>query len=333
MLKAQRRAAFVTLRDLPAVSRDGVAISLSINAGLLIDMQHLEPSGAEGVGLYRTEIAFMVRDSFPDVGQQTEFYRRIYEQAGDRPVIFRTLDVGGDKVLPYWPREGEENPALGWRALRIGLDLPNLLRQQLRALIAAAAERPLRIMFPMIATTDELRAARNLVDLEMARARQRGQPMPANLELGAMLEVPSLLWQLPELLRHADFISVGSNDLAQFLFASDRGNPRLAGRYDPLSPAMLSVIAQLVARCAEAGRPISVCGEMAGRPLEAMALLGLGLYRLSMAPSAIGPVKTMLRSLDIGQLQAYLADRIAQGHGGGLRRDLLAYARDHGVVL
>jgi phosphotransferase system enzyme I (PtsP) len=335
VLKAQRRAAFASLRDLPAVSRDGVAISLSINAGLLIDMQHLEPSGAEGVGLYRTEIAFMVRDSFPDVGQQTEFYRRIYEQAGDRPVIFRTLDVGGDKVLPYWPREGEENPALGWRALRIGLDLPNLLRQQLRALIAAGAERPLQIMFPMIATTDELRAARGLVDLELSRARQRGQSMPSKLQLGAMLEVPSLLWQLPELLRHADFISVGSNDLAQFLFASDRGNPRLAGRYDPLSPAMLSVIAQLVARCSEAGRPISVCGEMAGHPLEAMALLGLGLYRLSMAPSAVGPVKTMLRSLDIGQLQPYLAERIAQGHGGhgGLRRDLLAYARDHGVVL
>lgn len=332
VLKAHRRASFASQRNLPAVSRDGVAISLSINAGLLIDMQHLEPSGAEGVGLYRTEIAFMVRDSFPDVAQQTEFYRRIYDQAGERPIVFRTLDVGGDKVLPYWPREGEENPALGWRALRIGLDLPNLLRQQLRAMIAAAADRPLRIMFPMIAMTDELRAARALVDLELSRARERGQRLPAKLELGAMLEVPSLLWQLPDLLRLADFISVGSNDLAQFLFASDRGNPRLAGRYDSLSPAMLSVIAQLVARCAEAGRPISVCGEMAGRPLEAMALLGLGIYRLSMAPSAIGPVKTMLRSLDIGQLQSYLADRVARGHGG-LRRDLVAYARDHDVAL
>ncbi len=331
-LKARRRATFADERTLPSVSRDGVSISLSINAGLLIDMQHLEPSGAEGVGLYRTEIAFMVRDSFPDVGQQTEFYRRVYDQAGDRPVVFRTLDVGGDKVLPYWPREGEENPALGWRALRIGLDLPNLMRQQLRALIAAAANRPLRIMFPMIATADEFGAARGLVDLELSRARQRRQHLPAKLELGAMLEVPSLLWQLPELLGQADFISVGSNDLAQFLFASDRGNPRLAGRYDSLSPAMLRLIAQLVARCAEAGRPISVCGEMAGRPLEAMALLGLGLYRLSMAPSAIGPVKTMLRSLNIGQLQSYLSQRIAQGHGG-LRRDLLAFAKDHDVVL
>ncbi len=331
-LKAQRRAAFASLRDQPSVSRDGVAVSLSINAGLLIDMQHLAASGADGVGLYRTEIAFMVRDSFPDVAQQTEFYRRTYEQAGDRPIVFRTLDVGGDKVLPYWPREGEENPALGWRALRIGLDLPNLLRQQVRALIAAAAERPLQIMFPMIATTGEFRAACSIVELEMQRARARGQNLPARLETGAMLEVPSLLWQLPELLRQAHFISVGSNDLAQFLFASDRGNPRLAGRYDPLSPAMLGALLQAVRHCSEAGRPISVCGEMAGRPLEAMALLGLGVCRLSMAPSAIGPVKTMLRSLDIGRLQGYMAERLAHGHGD-LRRDLLSYARDHGVAL
>ncbi len=331
-LKAQRRASFAILRDLPAVSRDGVPVSLSINAGLLIDMQHLAPSGAEGVGLYRTEIAFMVRDSFPDVIQQTEFYRRIYEQAGDKPVLFRTLDVGGDKVLPYWPREGEENPAIGWRALRIALDLPNLLRQQVRALIAAAAGRPLQVMFPMIATTGEFLAARQIVELEVARARVRGQPVPEPLKVGAMLEVPSLLWQLPALLKQADFLSVGSNDLAQFLFASDRGNPRLAGRYDPLSPAMLSVLAQVTRHCEQAGRPISVCGEMAGRPLEAMALLGLGLARLSMAPSAIGPVKTMLRSLDIGQLQAYLTGRIGLPHAS-LRRDLTAYARDHGVAL
>jgi phosphotransferase system enzyme I (PtsP) len=331
-LKAQRRAGFASLRELPAVSRDGVAVSLSLNAGMLIDMQHLAPSGAEGVGLYRTEIAFMVRDSFPDVSQQAEIYRRIYDQAGDRPVVFRTLDVGGDKVLPYWPREGEENPAIGWRALRIGLDLPNLLRQQLRALIAAAAGRSLHLMFPMIATTDEFDAARRIVDLELARAAQRGRPLPQALKIGAMLEVPSLLWQLPALLRQADFLSVGSNDLAQFLFASDRGNPRLAGRYDPLSPAMLSVLAEAARHCGEAQRPISVCGEMAGRPLEAMALLGVGFDRLSMAPSAIGPVKTMLRSLDIGQLRNFLAER-AEHPNASLRVDLAAYARDHGVVL
>ena len=332
MLKAQRRASFVNARELPAVSRDGVPVSLSINAGLLIDMQHLAPSGAEGVGLYRTEIAFMVRDSFPDVAQQTEFYRRIYEQAGDRPVIFRTLDVGGDKVLPYWPREGEENPAIGWRALRIGLDLPNLLRQQVRAFIAAAAGRPLHVMFPMIATTAEFVAARQIFELEMERARLRGQPVPEPLKIGAMLEVPALIWQLRALLQQADFLSIGSNDLAQFLFASDRGNPRLAGRYNSLSPAMLSVLADVAGHCREAGRPLSVCGEMAGLPLEAMALLGLGFERLSMAPSAIGPVKTMLRSLDIGRLRPFLADRL-QLSQPSLRRELASYARDHDVAL
>jgi phosphotransferase system, enzyme I, PtsP len=332
VLKAQRRATFASARELPAVSSDGVAVSLSINAGLLIDMQHLGPSGAEGVGLYRTEIAFMVRDSFPDVGQQTEFYRRIFEQAAGRPVIFRTLDVGGDKVLPYWPRAGEENPAIGWRALRIGLDLPNLLRQQVRAFIAAAAGRPLHVMFPMIATTAEFTAARQIFELEIDRARLRGQPVPEPLKIGAMLEVPALIWQLKALLQQADFISIGSNDLAQFLFASDRGNPRLAGRYDSLSPAMLSVLADIARHCREAGRPLSVCGEMAGRPLEAMALLGLGLERLSMAPSAIGSVKTMLRSLDIGRLRPYLADRLHLSQPS-LRRELAAYARDHDIAL
>jgi phosphotransferase system, enzyme I, PtsP len=331
-LKAKRRAIFASVRELPSISRDGVAVSLSINAGLLIDMQHLAASGADGVGLYRTEIAFMVRDRFPDVAEQTDFYRRIYEQAAGRPVIFRTLDVGGDKVLPYWPRSGEENPAIGWRALRIGLDLPNLLRQQLRALIAAAGERPLSLMFPMIATAAEFSAARRIVDIEIERARRRGHPLPQPLRVGAMLEVPSLIWQLPALLEQADFVSVGSNDLAQFLFASDRGNPRLADRYDPLSPAMLSALSEVARQCARAGRPLSVCGEMAGRPIEAMGLLGIGISNLSMTPSAIGPVKLMMRSLEIGPLRNYMAELLRLPHGS-IRRELAAYARDHGVAL
>jgi phosphotransferase system, enzyme I, PtsP len=331
-LKARRRAAFAAIRDLPAVSADGVPVSLSMNAGLLIDMQHLVASGADGVGLYRTEIAFMVRDRFPDVAQQTEFYARVYEQADGKPVIFRTLDVGGDKVLPYWPRAGEENPALGWRALRIGLDLPTLLRQQTRALIKAAEGRALHLMFPLIANTAEFAAARRIVELEVERAHRRGMPVPALLKVGAMLEVPSLVWQLPALLRQADFISVGSNDLAQYLFASDRGNPRLAERYDSLSPAMLAVLAEVARHCVAASRPVAVCGEMAGHPLEAMVLLGLGFRRLSMSPSALGPVKTMLRSLDIGSLATYLNDKMGLPQAS-LRRELESYARDHGISL
>ena len=330
--KIQRRQAAAAVRSLPAVSRDGQPVSLSINAGLLIDMQHLEESGAEGVGLYRTEIAFMVRDRFPDVAQQTEFYRRVYAQAGGKPVIFRTLDVGGDKVLPYWPRSGEENPAIGWRALRIALDLPNLLRQQIRALITAAAGRPLDVMFPMIATPAEFAEARRIALLEVDRADARGQALPQPFRMGAMLEVPSLIWQLPALLRSADFVSIGSNDLAQFLFASDRGNPRLAGRYDALSPAMLSVLREVQRHCRAADRPLSVCGEMAGHPLEAMALLALGLDRLSMAPSSVGPIKAMLRSLDIGRLAVYLESLMVLPDTS-VRRQLSAYARDHGVVI
>jgi phosphotransferase system enzyme I (PtsP) len=331
-LKARRRAVFASVRELPSISHDGVSVSLSINAGLLMDMQHLAASGADGVGLYRTEIAFMVRDHFPDVGQQTEFYRRIYEQAGGKPVIFRTLDVGGDKVLPYWPRSGEENPAIGWRALRIALDLPTLLRQQVRALIAAAEGRQLDLMFPMIATAAEFVAARRIVDIEIARAQQRGQPAPKPLRVGAMLEVPSLIWQLPALLAEADFLSIGSNDLAQFFFASDRGNPRLADRYDPLSPAMLRALSEVARQCAAACRPVSVCGEMASKPIEAMALLGIGICSLSMAPSAIGPIKLMMRSLDVGPLRDYIAGLVNHPHAS-LRQELTAYARDHGVAL
>ena len=306
-LKAQRaRRPSPAMRDLPAVSRDGVAVSLSINAGLLIDMQHLEPSGADGVGLYRTEIAFMVRDRFPDVGQQTEFYRRIYEQAAGKPVIFRTLDVGGDKVLPYWPRAGEENPAIGWRALRIGLDLPDLLRQQLRALIAAAAGPAARRDVPDDRHGRRVRRgprASSMLEIERARA-SAASPCPSRCGSGAMLEVPSLLWQLPALLRRGRF-RLGRQQRSGAVPVRQRPRQSAPGR--PLRSAVAGHAdgpgRGRARHCAAAGRPLSVCGEMAGRPLEAMALLGLGIDSLSMAPSAIGPVKTMLRSLDIGRLR------------------------------
>jgi len=331
-VRAQRRAAFAATRDLPAVTRDGVPISLNINAGLLIDMPHLQDSGADGVGLYRTEIPFMIRDEFPDVAQQAELYRKVMDQAGERAVVFRTLDVGGDKVLPYWRGGTEENPAMGWRAIRIGLDRPMMLRQQLRALIRAAAGRPLHVMFPMISEVGELDGARRVLDIELARVRAAQEPAPAVVRVGAMFEVPALAWQLPELLRRVDFLSVGSNDLRQFLFASDRGNPRIAERYDTLSPAMLALLHQLVRETDAAGVPLGLCGEMAGRPLDAMALIGLGFRSLSMVPQAVGPVKTMVRSLDLGRLQTYLSD-IQGTVVSSLRGRLRAFARDHNVAL
>lgn len=331
-LRDQRRARYRAMRDLPAVTRDGVKVSLNLNAGLLMDLHNLEAFGAEGVGLYRTEVPFMLRSELPDVANQTDLYRGILDQAGGRPVKFRTLDVGGDKRLPYMRANVEENPAMGWRAIRMGLDRPSLLRQQLRALIAAAPGRELHVMFPMVTEVAEFAAARALIDRELTHADARGQTPPSRVYVGAMLEVPGLIWQLDALLPRLDFLSIGSNDLFQFLFASDRGNPLVAGRYDPLSPAVLAVLRMLVERCRTAGVPVSLCGEMAGRPIEAMTLVGLGLRELSMPPAMLGPVKAMVRSLDAAALRAYL-DTLVDAPDRSLRERLRSFARDHGVVV
>jgi phosphotransferase system enzyme I (PtsP) len=294
-------------------------------------MPHLETTGATGIGLYRTELPFMVRNDFPDVNSQAELYRRVLDAANGKPVIFRTLDIGGDKLLPYLPEIEDENPAMGWRAIRIALDRPAMLRQQLRAMIRAAAGRELRVMFPMVAEVAEFREAREVLELELKRLRDRGGRLPARVHAGVMIEVPSLLWQLPALLPLVDFVSVGTNDLAQFLFAWDRGNPKLAGRYDVLSPGLLGALRELIRKADAAGVPVGVCGEMAGHPIEAMALVGLGFRQLSMAPSGIGPVKTMIRSLRLGDL-APLLDGIETLADHTLRPRLRAFARDHDVL-
>jgi phosphotransferase system enzyme I (PtsP) len=330
--RAQRRAAYASIRDLPAVTRDGEQVSLNLNAGLLADLQQLPETGADGVGLYRTEIPFMVRSSLPDVEDQTRFYRRVFEQAGGRPVVFRILDVGGDKPLTYLHHTRENNPAMGWRAIRIGLDNPVLLRWQLCALIRAADGRRLDLMFPMISEVAEFDAARAVLDLELEGARSRGDPVPSELRVGAMLEVPALACQLEVLAPRVDFISVGSNDLLQFLFASDRGNPSLAERYDALSPAVLLFLRSVVEICEKAQVPFAVCGEMAGRPLEAMALVGLGFRNLSMTPSSVGPVKSMVRSLAVRPLRHYL-ESLYGSPDRSLRGMLSSFARDHGVAI
>jgi phosphotransferase system enzyme I (PtsP) len=330
--RTKRRAYYDTLRDTPAVTSDGVAVRLLLNAGLLLDLAQLAATGAEGVGLFRTEIPLLTRHAFPDVADQTEFYSRAYEQADSRPIVFRTLDIGGDKVLPYLAHAAEENPAMGWRAIRIGLDRPAMLRQQLRALLRAAAGRDLYVKFPMIAEIAELEEARALLDKEVARLAAEGREPPRSVRVGVMLEVPSLLWQLPALLERVDFLSIGTNDLAQFLFACDRGNPRLADRYDLLSAPMLALFRQVIAACDAAGKPLSMCGEMAANPIEAMVLIALGFRTLSLAATAIGPVKAMTRSLDAGALALYL-DELGERPDHSLRRWLEAYARDHAVAV
>jgi phosphotransferase system enzyme I (PtsP) len=330
--RTRRRAHYETLRDQPAVTRDGVPVRLLLNAGLLIDLTQVAATGAEGVGLFRTEIPLLTRDAFPDVADQTGFYRRAFEQVGERQIVFRTLDIGGDKVLPYLDHAAEDNPAMGWRAIRIGLDRPAMLRQQLRALLRAASGRDLWVKFPMIAEVAEFDAARRLLDMERQRASAEGYAPPRSVKIGVMLEVPSLLWQLPELLKRIDFLSIGTNDLAQFLFASDRGNPRLADRYDLLSAPIVALLRDVIAKCAAAKVPLSMCGEMAGSPVDAMALVALGFRMLSLTATALGPVKTMIRSLDAAGAARYLAE-IGGRPDHSLRHRLEAYARDHGVAL
>ncbi|WP_366554443.1 phosphoenolpyruvate--protein phosphotransferase [Aquibaculum sediminis] len=331
-LRANRRAEQLANRALPPETRDGVRISLQANAGLLVDLDQLEESGAEGVGLYRTEVPFMVQERFPDAATQTELYGRALDMAGERPVTFRTLDIGGDKALPYWSGTKDENPAMGWRAIRIGLDRPAMLRQQLRALLAAGAGRHLRLMFPMVSEVNELMQARALLDMELARHLARGAEPPTRLEVGVMLEVPALIWQLPALFARADFVSVGSNDLFQFLFAIDRGNPRLARRYDALSPPILTLLRFLSAEADSHGVPLSVCGEMAGHPLEALALIGCGIRILSMPPSHVASVRSTVRSLKLGPLQEYVT-YLSGLPNRSVRQHLRAYAGDHGIAL
>ncbi len=326
----RKRAEYAASRALPSVTGDGAAISLQINAGLVIDLDHLHESGAEGVGLYRTEIPFMIREQFPRLGTQTELYREVYKKASGRPVVFRTLDIGGDKLLPYLRTTEDENPAMGWRALRIGLDRPAILRLQIRALLRASAGQELRVMFPLVAEVAEFDAARAMLEYEIERATHRGHPPPSEVRVGAMLEVPSLYFQLPQLLRRVDFLSVGSNDLVQFLFACDRGNPRVSDRYDVLSPAVMRFLGDVVAECDSARVPVSLCGEMAGQPLEAMTLIGLGFRCLSMPPGAIGAVRHMVQKLDAGRLKAHLATLIgAPDHT--VRSALTEFAAAEGI--
>jgi len=303
-----QRERYEELIDQSTETKDGVRIELWINAGLMIDMKHLTEWNAYGIGLFRTEIAFMARSKFLGVDEQTRLYKRIMDQADGKPVVFRTLDIGGDKVLPHWGRADGENPAMGWRAIRVSLDRPALMRQQLRALIRGAGGRELDVMFPMVAEVAEFEAARELLDMELARERANGRTLPAAVRAGVMLEVPSLAFQLPTLLERVDFLSVGSNDLGQFLFAQDRGDARLADRYDMLSPIVLKFLSGIVAECDVRSVPLSLCGEMASRPLEAMALLGLGFRRISLSPSAMGPVKSMIRELDVLALAKQLPD-------------------------
>ena len=320
-------AGYAALRDKPTATADGVPLRLMLNIGLSLELPQLDVTGADGIGLFRTEIAMLARGMVVDIAEQAATYARVLDAAGERPVLFRTLDLGADKMLPGVETE-EENPAMGWRSLRIGLDRPALLRRQLRALLLAAGGRKLSVMFPMVATVAEFRSAKALLVAEARRVR----PAPEALSIGTMLEVPALMWQLPALLKEVDFVSVGSNDLVQFLFAADRGTPSLYDRYDVLSQPVLDLLEQLLVAAKAANVPVSLCGEAASRPLEALVLAGLGLTTLSMPASAVLPVKALLAAVDLGAFRPVLtAIRRSSGGSGSLREPIATWARERGL--
>lgn len=332
--RARRQEQYRLIRDEAAVTRDGERVTLLMNAGLLVDLPHLGESGAEGIGLFRTELQFMIAARMPKLKEQQALYAAVLDAAGTRPVTFRTLDIGGDKVLPYLRTGQEENPAMGWRAIRLGLDRPGLLRTQIRALLKAAEGRELRVMLPMVTDLDEVRQTRTLIERDLAHLRRHGHAGPEHIRIGAMVEVPALLFALDELVQEVDFISVGSNDLLQFMTATDRGNTRVASRFEPLSRPFLRALRQIVRTAGKAGLPVTLCGELAGNPLAAMTLIALGYRSLSMSPAAIGPVKAMTQALPAGELAAALDAMLdASGPGNDLRGALSAFAEKEAIPL
>ena len=309
--KAQER--YTSIRDLPATSKDGETVSLLMNAGLLADLPSLMGSGAEGVGLFRTELQFLVQNKMPQRAELSAQYERVLKASQGRRVVFRTLDIGSDKVLPYMKTVDEPNPALGWRAIRVGLDKPGVLRMQLQALIRAANGGPLTVMFPFVAQYSEFTAARAEVDKAMERERRLGHPLPSSLEIGAMLETPSLAFASKKFFEDVHFLSIGGNDLKQFFFAADRENELVRRRYDTLNVSFLSFLETIVERCNDTKTSLSFCGEDAGRPIEALCLAAIGFRCLSMRPASIGPVKSLIRRTDLSEVRKVIWDARHRG--------------------
>ena len=334
--RAQRTLRYRSLRDASAVTRDGVEIDLQMNAGLLLDLPSLEETGASGIGLFRTELPFLIGRTLPTAGEQERLYREVLAAAGDKPVVFRTADIGSDKRAGYMVQPHEANPAMGWRGLRVGLDRQGLLRTQLRALIAAAEDRTLNVLLPLVTTPDEVRAARSVIEKELMRRERTGGRPPRAVRVGAMIEIPAAAWEARRIAEAADFVSIGGNDLAQFFFAADRESERVSSRYDALSEPFLGFVERTIREAESAGGRVGYCGEQAADPLMAMALAARGLRRLSVTASAVAPLKAMFRSLDLGAARAALARTDAGDEDSGsasARVRLRTFAAADGVDL
>jgi len=295
-----------TLALEPGATRDGRPVPVMANSGLLADIRPSLQSGAEGVGLYRTEVPFMIRDRFPGEDEQVEIYRQILASFDPMPVTLRTLDVGGDKALPYFPVR-EDNPFLGWRGIRITLDHPEIFLTQLRAMLKASVEHHnLQILFPMISALEELKEALILVNRAREELLDEGLAVPVP-KVGVMIEVPAAVYLVEALARRVDFLSIGTNDLVQYLLAVDRNNARVANLYDTLHPACIRALELIADGARRSGKPVSVCGEMAADPAAIILLLGMGMDSLSVSVSAIPRVKWVIRSFSTDRAEALLA--------------------------
>lgn len=325
-MQAAAQERYASIREKPAETKCGNIITLQMNAGLMADLPSLVNSGAEGVGLFRTELQFLVRNKMPRRSDLSSLYKRVLDAAQGKRVVFRTLDIGSDKVLPYMKPNDEPNPALGWRAIRVGLDKPGIMRMQLQALFRAADGGPLTIMFPFVAQFEEYRAARAEVDKTLAREAKLGHKLPSSIDVGAMLETPSLAFAPDKFFEEVDFLSIGGNDLKQFFFAADRENERVRKRYDTLNLSFLTFLEGIVQRCAVTGTPVSFCGEDAGRPVEALCFAAIGLRTLSMRPASIGPVKSLLRRCDLSEVRAVMDDARERGEMS-VRGSVMEYLR------
>lgn len=331
-LQSEQQAAFAAERDLPSVTTDGVTIALFMNVGIPLDMAHLDGTGAAGVGLFRTELQFLIGAQLPRAGAQQKLYGDILEKAGGKPVVFRTADLGGDKAAAYMKRNAEANPAMGWRGMRMAVDRPGLFRPQIRALIASAAGKELNVLFPMITVVSEILAARELLDRELELRSRRGRDMPKSIRLGAMIETPAAAWRIGEIASHVDFLSIGGNDLMQFYFAADRESELMNGRFDPIEPGFLSFMARIASAARGARKPLTFCGEQAADLLTAAALIGVGVTRFSTPASAIGPLRRLVRSIDAASVSKWVSDRFDEPQRP-LRRDLEAFLRQSGAAL
>ncbi|MFN8627769.1 MAG: phosphoenolpyruvate--protein phosphotransferase [Candidatus Binatia bacterium] len=321
-----------TLKDLSAETVDGQRVRLCANIGLLADMQLALLHGAEGIGLYRTEVPFLSHRDFLSEEEQVDLYRRVVEGMGGRPVTIRTLDLGADKYPAYLHIPREDNPFLGWRSIRISLELPDIFKTQLRAILRAAAAGPMRIMFPMISSLEELHRAKELLAEARAELQDADEPGPDEIAIGMMIEVPSAVFLIDHFVKEVDFISIGTNDLIQYVLAVDRNNRKVAPLYEPLHPAVIQMVAKAVRAAKAAGIPASICGEMAADPVCTPLLVGLGFDDLSMGPFFIPVIKRLIRSLTFETARSLADEVVNMSTTKAIKGRIFGAMRDLGMI-